>query len=140
MITCRIQYTLDPRKLAAFEDYAARWPPIIERCGRDLVGYYLPKEGANNFALALIDLPSLADYEVYRQRPADDADAKQNLPMVTPRAASSSRAARSCAEPETSRRVAASRAPVSCANIEADHCRGSPSRSHALYSKTPVSR
>jgi NIPSNAP len=78
VITCCIQYTIDPQKLAAFEDYAARWPPIIERCGGQLVGYYLPKE-ANNFALALIDFPSLADYEVYRQRLADDAEAKQNF-------------------------------------------------------------
>jgi hypothetical protein len=79
MITCCIQYTLDPHKLAAFEEYAARWPPIIERCGGNLIGYYLPKEGANNFALALIDFPSLADYEVYRQRLSSDAEAKQNF-------------------------------------------------------------
>ena len=47
LITCCIQYTLDPRQVGAFEKYASRWPPIIERCGGDLVGYYLPKEGAN---------------------------------------------------------------------------------------------
>jgi hypothetical protein len=68
MITCCIQYTLDPRKVDAFENYASRWPPIIERCGGDLIGYYLPKEGANNFALALIDFQSLAAYETYRRR------------------------------------------------------------------------
>lgn len=79
MITCCIQYTLDPRKLEAFEAYAARWPPIIERCGGDLVGYYLPKEGANNFALALIDFASLAEYERYRQQLASDAEANQNF-------------------------------------------------------------
>jgi hypothetical protein len=79
VITCCIQYTLDPHNLEAFEEYAARWPPIIERCGGRLVGYYLPKEGANNFALALIDFPSLADYEHYRKRLAEDADAKQNV-------------------------------------------------------------
>ena len=79
VITCCIQYTLDPHKLEAFEAYAARWPPIIERCGGRLVGYYLPKEGANNFAVALINFESLADYEVYRQRLASDAEAKQNV-------------------------------------------------------------
>ena len=42
MITCVIQYTLDRHELAAFENYASRWPPIIERCGGSLVGYYLP--------------------------------------------------------------------------------------------------
>jgi hypothetical protein len=34
MITCCIQHTLDRYELAAFEDYAERWPPIIERCRR----------------------------------------------------------------------------------------------------------
>jgi hypothetical protein len=79
LITCCIQYTLDPRKVDSFEEYAARWPPIIERCGGNLVGYYLPKEGANNYALALIDFPSLADYEVYRHRLAADTDAMRNF-------------------------------------------------------------
>jgi hypothetical protein len=79
MITCCIQYTLDPSKLSAFEDYTARWPPIIERCGGDLVGYFLPKEGANNFALALIDFESLADYEEYRARLRADTEAQDNV-------------------------------------------------------------
>ena len=79
MITCCIQYTLDPRKLAEFEDYANRWPPIIARCGGDLLGYFLPKEGANNFALALIDFASLAEYEHYRERLQADPDAQQNI-------------------------------------------------------------
>jgi hypothetical protein len=79
MVTCCIQYTIDPHKLAAFEVYAARWPPIIERCGGKLVGYYLPKEGANDYALALIDFPSLAEYEVYRRRLASDIEAQENF-------------------------------------------------------------
>jgi hypothetical protein len=79
VITCCIEYTLDPRKLDAFEQYAARWPPIIERCGGALVGYFIPKQGANNYALALIEFPSLAEYERYRQRLAEDAEAQQNF-------------------------------------------------------------
>src|SRR5213080_2839022 len=79
VITCCIQYTLDPNKLAAFEEYATSWPPIIERCGGSLVGYFLPKEGANNFALALIEFSSLAHYEVYRQRLSADPEAKRNI-------------------------------------------------------------
>jgi hypothetical protein len=81
VITCCIQYTLDPQKLDAFEEYAACWPPIIERCGGALVGYYLPKEGANNFALALIDFPPLAEYEAYRQRLDSDTEARQNFAL-----------------------------------------------------------
>ena len=82
MITCCIQYTLDPHELAAFEDYASRWPPIIERCGGSLIGYYLPKEGANDFALALIEFRSLAEYELYRQLLAEDPDAQRNVADV----------------------------------------------------------
>lgn len=79
MITCVIQYTLDPRQLDAFERYASRWPPIIERCGGDLIGYWLPKEGANTFALALIEFSSLAAYETYRERLAADTEARENF-------------------------------------------------------------
>lgn len=79
MITCCIQYTLDPHQLPAFEDYVRRWPPIIARCGGALVGYYLPKEGANNFAIALVEFPSLAAYETYRERLAGDDEAKANF-------------------------------------------------------------
>jgi hypothetical protein len=79
MITCCIQYTLDPRQIGAFEAYATRWPPIIERCGGRLIGYYLPKEGANNFALALIDFDSLAEYERYRETLTRDPEARENF-------------------------------------------------------------
>lgn len=79
MITCCIRYTVDPHRIGDFEDYARKWPPIIERCGGKLDGYFLPKEGATNFALALIDFASLSDYETYRQRLAADPDAQLNL-------------------------------------------------------------
>ncbi len=79
MISCCIEYTIDPNQAGAFEAYATRWPPIIERCGGRLIGYFLPKEGANNHAIALIDFDSLADYETYRARLAEDPDAQQNV-------------------------------------------------------------
>lgn len=79
MITCCIQYTLDPHRIEDFEKYATTWPPIIERCGGELIGYFLPKEGANNFAIALINFESLATYEQYRARLAADPDAKANV-------------------------------------------------------------
>ncbi len=79
MITCIIRYTLDPSRISDFEEYATTWPPIIERCGGRLVGYYLPKEGENNLALALIDFDSLADYERYREKLAADPEAQENF-------------------------------------------------------------
>lgn len=82
VITCCIQYTLDPHRIEAFADYARRWPPIIDRCGGDLIGYWLPKEGANNFAVAMIEFESLAAYEVYRRKLAGDSDAQRNVADV----------------------------------------------------------
>ncbi|HEX4722168.1 MAG TPA: NIPSNAP family protein [Pseudonocardiaceae bacterium] len=79
MITCCIQYTLDPFRVDDFEKYATTWPPIIERCGGELIGYFLPKEGANDFAVAMINFESLAAYEKYRAELAGDPDAKANL-------------------------------------------------------------
>jgi len=79
VITCCIQYTIDPHLVREFETYATTWPPIIRRCGGDLIGYFLPKEGANNFAIALINFPSLADYEKYRERLSADQEALANF-------------------------------------------------------------
>lgn len=79
MITCCIHYALDRHEIEAFEDYAARWPPIIERCGGSLVGYFLPKEGPDDVALALIEFESLGEYEAYRRRLLEDPDARANV-------------------------------------------------------------
>jgi len=63
-ITCCIRYVLDPFKRDAFEEYARRWASIIPRCGGDLIGYFLPHEGTNNIALALIsfDADGMANF------------------------------------------------------------------------------
>ena len=79
MITCCIRYVLDPFQRDAFAAYARRWSAIIPRCGGDLLGYFLPHEGTNNIALALIGFPSLAAYEVYRARLREDAEAVANF-------------------------------------------------------------
>src|SRR5262245_13075088 len=59
---------LDPFRRDAFEEYARRWAAVIPRCGGDLIGYFMPHEGTNNIALALISFDSLAAYESYRTR------------------------------------------------------------------------
>ena len=82
MITCCIRYTLDPYKIDDFEAYAKTWPPIIARCGGKLIGYFLPKEGANNLALALIELESLGAYESYRAKLAQDEEAGKNFALA----------------------------------------------------------
>ena len=67
-ITVFIRYQLDPFRRDAFEAYAKRWLEIIPRCGGDLVGYWMPHEGTNTLAQALISFDSLAAYEAYRAR------------------------------------------------------------------------
>jgi hypothetical protein len=78
-ITCCIRYVLDPYKRDAFETYARRWGEIIPRCGGDLIGYFMPHEGANNIALAMISFASLAEYEAYRARIKADAEGMANF-------------------------------------------------------------
>ena len=73
-ITVFIRYQLDPFKRDGFEAYAKRWLKIIPRCGGNLVGYWMPHEGTNNIAMALISFDSLAAYEAYRARLKTDPE------------------------------------------------------------------
>ena len=63
-VTVFIRYQLDPFKRAQFEEYARRWLTIIPKAGGDLIGYWMPHEGTNNIAFALISFESLAAYEI----------------------------------------------------------------------------
>lgn len=78
-VVCHIRYQIDPFKRAAFEDYARAWRAIIPDCGGDLIGYFLPHEGTNDVAHALIGFESLAAYETYRARLKSDPQAKANF-------------------------------------------------------------
>ena len=81
MLTVCIRYTLDIKKIADFERYAREWPEPIRRCGGELIGYYLPTKiaGPTNWAIALIDFPTLAAYEQYRDALMTDEQAKANV-------------------------------------------------------------
>ena len=78
-ITVFIRYQIDPFKRDAFEAYAKRWLSIIPRCGGNLVGYWMPHEGTNNVAQALVTFESLAAYEAYRGRIRQDAEGMANF-------------------------------------------------------------
>jgi len=81
MLTVCIKYTIDIRKTSEFERYAREWPEPIRRCGGELIGYFLPTKiaGPTNSALALIDFPSLAAYEQYRDALMQDPGAVANV-------------------------------------------------------------
>jgi hypothetical protein len=78
-IVCCIRYVIDPFQRDAFEVYARKWLTIIPACGGDCLGYFLPQEGTNNIAIALLAFPSLAAYEAYRARIKTDAAGAANF-------------------------------------------------------------
>jgi hypothetical protein len=78
-VTVFIRYQLDPFKRAMFEQYAKRWLGIIPRCGGDLIGYWMPHEGTNNVAFALISFENLGAYEDYRARLLADTEGMANF-------------------------------------------------------------
>jgi hypothetical protein len=67
MITCVVDYVIDPAKVADFEEFARRWMRLVNQHGGTHHGYFLPSEGSSDRALALFSFPSLAGYERYRE-------------------------------------------------------------------------
>ncbi|MFG3148835.1 NIPSNAP family protein [Streptomyces sp. NPDC048243] len=67
MITCVVRYVIDPKRIAAFEEFGRRWMELVQAHGGTHHGYFLPSEGASDEALALFSFASLAAYEEYRQ-------------------------------------------------------------------------
>ena len=82
-IVCCIRYVIDPFQRDAFEAYARKWLTIIPACGGDCLGYFLPHEGTNNIALAVIGFESLAAYETYRARLRADPAGAANFQAAT---------------------------------------------------------
>lgn len=78
MITCFIRYQIDPFARQAFADYARAWGQAIPRCGADLIGYFGPHEGSATTAYGVYTVESLAAYEAYRARLADDPLGREN--------------------------------------------------------------
>jgi hypothetical protein len=67
-VVCHIRYEIDPYKRELFERYARTWLTVIPANGGTLLGYFLPSEGTNYVAHAMIGFESLAAYEKYRAR------------------------------------------------------------------------
>src|SRR5580693_9312390 len=81
-ITCVILYQIDPFQHDFFKKYAENWGRIIPRNGGHLVGYFLPHEGTNDVAWALIAFDSLVSYEKYKARLKSDPEAVDNFNMA----------------------------------------------------------
>jgi hypothetical protein len=48
VITCVVEYVIDPLKTEAFEEFARRWMELVGRHGGTHHGYFLPAEGASD--------------------------------------------------------------------------------------------
>jgi hypothetical protein len=81
-VVCLIRYQIDPFQADAFEEYARNWGSIIPRCGGNLIGYFMPYEGTNDVAYALIGFDSIAAYEEYRARIKADPAGRENFTMA----------------------------------------------------------
>jgi hypothetical protein len=81
-VTCFIRYVIDPFQAEAFEEYARNWLSIIPAAGGELIGYFMPHEGTNTVAFALISFDSLASYEAYRARLRKDPRGRANFEMA----------------------------------------------------------
>ena len=66
MITCVVEYVIDPAKIDAFERFGRRWMELVDSRGGTHHGCFLPAEGASGKALALFSFPGLAACEQYR--------------------------------------------------------------------------
>jgi hypothetical protein len=66
MITCVLEYTVDPDQIETFETFARAWIGLVNKHGGTHHGYFLPSEGASDRALALFTFPSFGEYEAFR--------------------------------------------------------------------------
>jgi len=78
-VICQIRYQIDPFKRTQFEEYARNWLTIIPACGGQLLGYFMPHEGTNDVAFAMIGFETLAAYEAYRARLRTDEKSVANF-------------------------------------------------------------
>ena len=76
MITCYLEYQIDPYKREEFRRYAEMWLPLVKKFGGTHHGYFLPKESASDLAVALFSFQSLAAYEKYRTASKSDPACK----------------------------------------------------------------
>jgi hypothetical protein len=67
MTTCFIKYIIDPSKIADFEHYGKLWIDLVNEMG-GLHRLFIASRRTNNIGYASFFFPSLADYEIYRNK------------------------------------------------------------------------
>jgi hypothetical protein len=67
-----------PNKEKAIYPICTKLGEAIPRCGADLIGYFAPHEGSSTLAYGIYNIPSLAEYESYRERLSVDPLGQEN--------------------------------------------------------------
>jgi hypothetical protein len=81
-IVCIIRYQIDPFQRDGFKKHAERLIGAIPRCGGRLLGFFLPHEGTNDVAWAMVGVDSLASYEAYKTRLNSDPEAREDAAIM----------------------------------------------------------
>ena len=79
MYTLFLRYTIDPNKLADWKAYAEAEIAPIAAAGGKAIAYFAPTEFAGDTAeaFATIDVGTMAEYEIYRAKLANDPKHKE---------------------------------------------------------------
>jgi hypothetical protein len=74
VITLHLRYTIDPNKLPDFRKYVEAEQKAIIESGGNILGYFLPTDfaGPTNEAIGVIDVGTLADYDISSVDPKRD--------------------------------------------------------------------
>jgi len=78
-VICHIRYEIDPYKRDLFERYARAWITLIPKNGGVLLGYFMPYEGTNYVAHAMIGFETLEAYAAYHSKLAVDPPSVANF-------------------------------------------------------------
>jgi NIPSNAP len=77
-IICIIRYEIDPFQRDGMKKHGENLICFVPRCGGHYVGFFLPYEGTNNVAWAMVAFDSLASYEAYKARLKSDPEARED--------------------------------------------------------------
>jgi hypothetical protein len=79
MYTLFLRYTIDPNKLADWKAYAEAEIAPIAAAGGKAIAYFAPTEFAGDTAeaFAIIDVGTMAEYEIYRAKLAANPSHKE---------------------------------------------------------------
>lgn len=77
MITCGVQYQIDPCRLDAFEHYGRLRMALVSKYGGTHHGFLLPIDGEADLVTAYFSFPSLSDYAFYMAASVTDPDCIQ---------------------------------------------------------------